>query len=183
MPLFCLVSKRINSDEIKSEERKNQVNLHGGKNFQKYVKKKNNRGRFQFRLWEGYLIQRDCVVSSASLILNICKILFQDQQDVEKLAAEKVKKSSSKEKQHGEEEKTEMDGGDEDMIVVDGEKIDTQTVERGVESSFHTQMDKLSLEMADVDIEKLRRELEEELALMTPKEKGEEHEQVWDRMM
>ena len=77
-----------------------------------------------------------------SLILNISKIPFQDQHDVEKLAAENVKKSSGKEKQHGEEEKTEMDGGDEDMIVVDGEKIDTQTVERGVESSFHSQMDK-----------------------------------------
>ena len=86
---------------------------------------------------------------------------------MEKLAAENVKKSSGKEKQHGE-EKTEMDGGDEEVFVVDGEKIDTQTVERGEESSFHTQMDKLSLEMGDVDIEKLRRELEEELALMTP---------------
>ena len=77
-----------------------------------------------------------------SLIQNISKIPFQDQHDVEKLAAENVKKSSSKEKQHGEEEKTEMDGGDEDMIVVDREKINTQTVQRGVELLFHSQMDK-----------------------------------------
>ena len=37
--------------------------------------------------------------------------------------------------------------------------------------------------MGDVDIEILRRELEEELVLMTPKEKGEEREQVWDKVM
>ena len=34
-----------------------------------------------------------------------------------------------------------------------------------------------------MDIEILRRELEEELALMTPKEEGEEREQVWDKVM
>lgn len=48
---------------------------------------------------------------------------------------------------------------------VDGDVVETMTVERGSESWFHTRLDNLSGELSvQADVESVRKELEEQLA-------------------
>ena len=78
--------------------------------------------------------------------------VLQDEQDVEKLAASKVLKGKELHEREGV-EKMEVDGDrmeeeDGKDIKIEGEIVPTHTVERGTQSSFYTQLDKLSLEVS-----------------------------------
>ena len=73
---------------------------------------------------------------------NLTSFILQDQNKIDKLQAAKLKPKTQKERQDGE-TGADGDGTNEDETMeVSGEKVETSTVGRGLESSFHTAMDR-----------------------------------------
>lgn len=79
----------------------------------------------------------------------------------EKLKESKDKDNEAAKQMSAEGERMETDAA----MEVEGELIETMTVERGAESSFHTRLEAVSQELSpSLDVEHVRQELEQQLA-------------------
>lgn len=104
-----------------------------------------------------------------SVVNNIIYFAEEDKMETENITSvnpEKLKESSENNKEGAKQPSADGERMEtEAKMDVDGDVVETMTVERGSESWFHTRLDNLSGEVsAQADVESVRKELEEQLA-------------------
>lgn len=104
-----------------------------------------------------------------SVVNNIIHFAEEDKMETENITSvnpDKLKESSENNKEGAKQPSADGERMEtEAKMDVDGDVVETMTVERGSESWFHTRLDNLSGEVsAQTDVESVRKELEEQLA-------------------